>query len=63
MDNKQKEILNKIHEKATDDDHLLVPFSRDQLVMAKSVIEKLESKLARIADLAKAINYYEQVGE
>jgi len=51
MNSEQEKALTNIIEMATDDDHLLVPFSLDQLKMANVVIAKMKTKLNMIADL------------
>lgn len=51
---REEEYLNKIHEIALSDDHMMVRFRKDnELEMAREVIKNMQSKLTHIAELAQ----------
>ena len=47
--------MTEIHEMALSDDHLAAVWSSDRLKMANAVIENMQKKLLRIADLIQVV--------
>lgn len=55
MNKKQEKLLNEIHTMATNTDHRVVVYSKNEAKMLEAMIAKLERKLSFIADKVQEI--------